>query len=68
MVARAYLEESQRLGEDAQTSLALAELAEAIGDVEGARRHFREAALGLARLEPDEAARGPRAVRREATW
>ena len=66
--ARAYLEESQRLGEDAQTSLALAELAEAIGDTKAAQRHFREAALGLARREPEDQARSLRAVRREATW
>jgi len=66
--ARAYLEASQKLGEDAQTSLALAELAEAIGDVEGARRHFREAALGLARREAEEPLKaGGRQVRREAS-
>ena len=67
--ARAYLEESQRLGEDAQTSLALAELAEAMGDGEGAARHFRRAALGLAQRAPEEATpRPPRTIRREATW
>jgi hypothetical protein len=64
--ARAYLEECQRLGADPRTSLALAELAEAVGDPEAAGRHFREAALGLARRDPEEALRGPR-VRREAT-
>jgi HemY protein len=67
--ARAYLEECQRLGEDAQTSLALAELAEAMGDGEGAARHFRKAALGLAKRAPEEAPlRAPRTIRREATW
>ena len=67
--ARAYLEESQRLGEDAQTSLALAELDEAMGDGEGAARHFRRAALGLAQRPPEEATpRPPRTIRREATW
>jgi len=68
--ARAYLEECRRLGEDAQTSLALAELSEAIGDAEGAARHFREAALGLGRQAPPEpvAPRPPRTIRREATW
>jgi HemY protein len=67
--ARAYLEESQRLGEDAQTSLALAELAEAMGDGEGAARHFRRAALGLAQRPAEEATpRPPRTIRREATW
>ncbi len=66
--ARAYLEECRRLGEDAQTSLALAELAEAIGDEAGARLHYREAALGLAHAQPEDASLGLRAVRREATW
>jgi len=67
--ARAYLEECQRLGEDAQTSLALAELAEAMGDGEEAARHFRKAALGLAQRGPEEAPlRAPRTIRREATW
>jgi len=66
--ARAYLEECQRLGEDAQVSLALAELAEAIGDREAAARNFREAALGLAQRPPEEAVSRPRTIRREATW
>ncbi len=67
--ARAYLEECQRLGEDAQTSLALAELAEAMGDGEGAARYFRKAALGMAQRPAEEAApRAPRTIRREATW
>jgi HemY protein len=67
--ARAYLEESQRLGEDAQTSLALAELAEAMGETEAASRHFREAALGLSMRPAEEALpRPPRTLRREATW
>jgi len=67
--ARAYLEECQRLGEDAQTSLALAELAEAMGDGEGAARHFRKAALGMAQRPAEEAApRPPLTIRREASW
>ena len=67
--ARAYLEECQRLGEDAQTSLALAELAEAMGDGEGAARHFRKAALGMAQRPTEEAASGqPRMIHREASW
>ena len=68
--ARAYLEECQRLGEDAQTSLALAELAEAMGDGESAARYFRKAALGLAAQGAPEQApqRAPRTIRREATW
>jgi len=65
---RAYLEECQRLGADAQTSLTLAELAEAIGDAEGAALNYRAAALGLARSEPEDAGAGLRAVRRETTW
>jgi HemY protein len=66
--ARAYLEECLRLGEDPQTSLALGELAEAIGDAPAAGRHFREAALGLARRDPEEALQNRRPVRRELTW
>jgi len=68
--ARAYLEECQRLGEDAQTSLALAELSEAVGDAEAAARHFRHAALGLSQRLPEQEAapRPPRTIRREATW
>ena len=67
--ARAYLEECQRLGEDAQTSLALAELAEALGDPEAAARHFRQAALGLSQRPPEEEAPPSlRMIRREATW
>jgi HemY protein len=67
--ARAYLEECQRLGEDAQTSLALAELAEAMGDGEGAARHFRKAALGMAQRPTEEAASSaPRVIHREASW
>jgi HemY protein len=66
--ARAYLEECKRLGEDARTSLALAELAEAIGDKEQAALHFREAALGLSQRPPEELPRPPRTIRREASW
>ena len=68
--ARAYLEECQRLGEDAQTSLALAELADAMGDGEGAARHYRKAALGLAQRPSEDPAllRPPPPVRREVTW
>jgi HemY protein len=66
--ARAYLEESQRLGEDSKTSLVLAELAEAIGDAQVAAKHFRQAALGLAGERPEDLVRGMSAVRREATW
>jgi HemY protein len=69
--ARAYLQECRGLGDDAETSLALAELAEAVGDAEAAARHYREAALGLAQRPPEEpvprSAR-PRTIRREATW
>jgi HemY protein len=68
--ARAYLEDCRRLGADAETSLALAELAEAAGDAEAAARHFREAARALAQRSPEEAVASPRSltVRREATW
>jgi len=46
--ARSYLEESQRLEANPDTALALAELAEAVGDAERAAQCFREAALGFA--------------------
>ena len=64
--ARAYLEQCQSLGDDAQTSLALAELAEAMGDGEGAARHFRKAALGMGQRPTEEPA--PRMIHREASW
>ena len=68
--ARAYLQVCRELGEDAETSLALAELAEAVGDAETAARHYREAALGLAQRAPEEPLSHvrPRTIRREATW
>ncbi len=67
--ARSYLEEGQRLGADPDGSLALAELAEALGEVEGAAHHHREAAQGFAqRARAATAARaGVRSVRREAS-
>lgn len=73
--ARAYLEECQRLGEDPQTSLAYAELEEALGDEPAAARHFRQAALGMAQQPPAQAPQPtqdtpgrPATLRREATW
>lgn len=65
--ARAYLEESQRLGADADTALALGELAEAVGDEPAAARHFREAARGLATREVSAALPRPRWFRSEPT-
>jgi len=59
--ARAYLEESQRMEGNPDTSLALAELAEAVGDAEGATQCFREAALGFA-------ARTSAPVRTRSRW
>lgn len=44
-----FLTESQRLRPDAETSLALARIAEATGDAPAAQRHYREAALAFAR-------------------
>jgi HemY protein len=46
--ARAYLEESQRLEPNADTLLAMAELAELSGDATQAAQHYRDAAIGLA--------------------
>jgi len=48
--ARAYLEESQRMENNPATHLALAELAESVGDAERAAQCYREAALGFAAL------------------
>jgi len=63
--AHAYLEESQRMEGDADTYLALAELAEAVGDEQRASQSYREAALAFAaRTAP--AARSRR-IRREPT-
>jgi len=65
--ARNYLEESQRLGADPDTALALGELAEAVGDEAAAARHFREAALGLAARQDAPALPRPRWFRSEPT-
>jgi len=46
--ARTYLEESQRMEGNPDTALALAELAEAVGDTERAAQCFRDAAVGFA--------------------
>jgi len=59
--ARSYLEESQRLEANPDTALALAELAEAVGDAERAAQCFREAAVGLA-------ARNATPVRTRSRW
>jgi HemY protein len=65
--ARSYLDESWRLQATAATALALAELAEGVGDAALAARWFREAALGADRREaalPDSRSRW---FRREPT-
>jgi len=63
--ARSYLEESQRLTPDPDTSLALAELAEAVGDSVLAAQCFREAAVGLATRAAGSSSAQPRWFRRE---
>ena len=63
--ARNYLEESQRLQADADTALALGELAEAMGDADEAAQRFRDAALGLAERDAHPALARPRWFRRE---
>jgi HemY protein len=69
--ARSYLEESLRLEAHPATLLALARLAETLGDDGEAARQYREAALGFANLSAsvdaaDRSASGPRAVNRVA--
>jgi HemY protein len=65
--ARSYLEESQRLQDDPQTVLALAELAEAVGDDSLAAQRFRLAAQGMARRDNEPAPIRLRWFRREPT-
>lgn len=67
--ARSYLEDSLRQQPHPATLLALAKLAEALGDEAEAARHFREAALGFANLSAsvdgaDRSGLGPRAINR----
>ena len=65
--ARAYLEESQRMEGNPDTYLALAELAEAVGDAERASQCYREAALGFAARVAEPARTRSRWFRREPT-
>lgn len=65
--ARSYLEDSLRAASHPATLLALARLAETLGEEAAAARHFREAALGFASraaLPGETADAGPRAVNR----
>jgi HemY protein len=63
--ARGYLDESRRLEDSPETSLAMAELAEAVGDSGLAAQCYREAALGLARRASEPAPARARWFRRE---
>ena len=70
--ARSYLEESLRLQTHPATLLALAKLAETLGDETEAARQYREAALGYANLansvvNEDRSGSGPRALGRDHT-
>jgi len=65
--ARSYLEESWRLQGGAATALALAELAEGVGDAALAAQWFREAALGGAARDPGGSDGRVRWFRREPT-
>lgn len=69
--ARNYLEESLSAKAHPATLLALARLAETVGDEQEAARRYREAALGYAELmaesEAGEEAGAPRAALREFT-
>jgi HemY protein len=65
--ARSYLEDSLRAASHPATLLALARLAETLGEEAEAARHFREAALGFASraaLPGEPADAGPRAGNR----
>lgn len=65
--ARSYLEESLRLDAAAATLLALARLAETLGDEAEAARLYREAAVGFANRaggETGAGGSGPRAINR----
>jgi HemY protein len=50
--ARSYLTESLQIEKAPATLVALARLAEAVGDEAEAAQHFREAALGFAQPSP----------------
>jgi HemY protein len=65
--ARAYLEESQRMAPDADGALALAELAEALGEPEAAAQRYREAARGLSERAATVVRSAVRSVRRESS-
>lgn len=67
--ARSYLDDSLRLAAHPATLLALAKLAETLGEEAEAARQYREAALGFANLSAsvdaaDRSLSGPRAVNR----
>lgn len=59
--ARAYLEESWRMDASADTALALAELAESVGDAQMASQWYRDTARAFA-------ARGPEGAEARARW
>jgi HemY protein len=63
--ARSYLEESRRVQDNPETSLAMAELAQSLGDEALAADCFRDAAIGLAQRQADAGAGRPRGLRRE---
>jgi HemY protein len=65
--ARSYLEESQRLEDNADSALVLAELAEAVGDQPLANQCYRQAAIGLAARGTQPPAARARGFRREPT-
>lgn len=50
--AKSYLGESLALAQDPATLVALARLAEAVGDEAAAAEHYREAAIGFGKLHP----------------
>ena len=65
--SRSYLAESLQIEKSPATLVALARLAEAVGDEAEAAQHFREAALGFAQPTPGTA-EGVRPILRDSSF
>lgn len=66
--ARSYLSESLQIAKDPATLLALARLAEALGDEAEAAQHYREAAIGYGQAAPTASADGARPLMRDHSF